>query len=178
MHPPDRPVRLRRGLPRIPGVLTVAATGGMQQEAPHFQINEFVRLAAEQMGGAPYFIHAPYLPSAELRTALMNDAAIRGGLALWDRVDAAILGIGLPRGGAALPGGEPVAGEAAGDVIRHYFDIEGRPVEWQGESRMIARISMMAAGVTPSIACACAIVAGRRSFSLWRISMERPGKSR
>ncbi|TSE12201.1 helix-turn-helix domain-containing protein, partial [Mesorhizobium intechi] len=36
---------IRAGLPRMPGVLTVAATGGMQQQAAHFQVNEFVRLA-------------------------------------------------------------------------------------------------------------------------------------
>ena len=48
---------VRTGLPRIPGVIVVPATGGMQQPAPHFQINEFVRLAAEQLGGEPRFIH-------------------------------------------------------------------------------------------------------------------------
>ena len=52
---------IRAGLPRMPGVLTVAATGGMQQQAAHFQVNEFVRLAAEEFGGTPHFIHA-HLP--------------------------------------------------------------------------------------------------------------------
>lgn len=131
------------GLPRIPGVLTVAATGGMQQQAPHFQVNEFVRLAAEQLGGAPYFIHAPYLPSEQLRTALLSDAAIRGGIALWDRVDAAIVGVGLPRTNGSSETDAPSVAEhdladAAGDVIRHYFDGEGQAVHWEGEGRMIA----------------------------------------
>ncbi|OWK18867.1 hypothetical protein AJ88_03005 [Mesorhizobium amorphae CCBAU 01583] len=76
---------IRAGLPRIPGVLTVAATGGMQQQAAHFQINEFVRLAAEEFGGTPHFIHAPYLPSTELRDVFLGDAAISDSVALWDR---------------------------------------------------------------------------------------------
>ena len=77
------------GLPQIPGVLIVPATGGMQQHLPHFQVNEFVRLAAEQLGGTPHFIHAPYLPSAATRDAFLADPAIAESVALWDRIDVA-----------------------------------------------------------------------------------------
>jgi DNA-binding transcriptional regulator LsrR (DeoR family) len=81
---------IRTGLPRIPGVITVPATGGMQQPAPHFQINAFVRLAAEQLGGTPSFIHAPYLMSSKARDALLSDPVIREHIALWDRADVAL----------------------------------------------------------------------------------------
>jgi DNA-binding transcriptional regulator LsrR (DeoR family) len=120
---------IRTGLPRLPGVLTVPATGGMQQQAPHFQINEFVRLAAEQLGGTPHFIHAPYLPSAELRQAFLGDSAISDSVSLWDRVDVAIVG--------ATPSEQALV-HAAGDVIRHYFDAAGNLISWEGEGRMIA----------------------------------------
>lgn len=134
---------IRAGLPRIPGVLTVAATGGMQQHAPHFQVNEFVRLAAEEFGGAPHFIHAPYLPSSELREAFLGDAAIRDAVALWDRTDVAIVGIGLPHAinapeASAATLSEQALVQAAGDVLRHYFDADGTLISWEGESRMIA----------------------------------------
>ena len=134
---------LNAGLPRIPGVLTVPATGGMQQHLPHFQVNEFVRLAAEQFGGIPHFVHAPYLPSAAARPALLSDPSIARNVALWDRIDVAIVGIGLPHAGnsptagAATPDGR-VLDAAVGDVIRHYFDAGGRLIDWEGEGRMIA----------------------------------------
>jgi DNA-binding transcriptional regulator LsrR (DeoR family) len=131
------------GLPSLPGLLVVPATGGMQQPAPHFQVNEFVRLAAEGMGGTPHFIHAPYLPSAPTRRALLADPTVADSIALWDRVDAAIVGIGLPHAknapsaSAATPDEQALA-DAAGDVLRHYFGAEGRPKPWEGEGRMIA----------------------------------------
>lgn len=134
---------LDAGLPQAPGVLTVPATGGMQQHLPHFQVNEFVRLAAEQLGGTPHFVHAPYLPSAAARDALLADPTIAESVALWERIDVALVGIGLPHAknspeaSAATPDEQALA-NAAGDVIRHYFDPKGRPIDWDGEARMIA----------------------------------------
>jgi len=115
----------------------------MQQQAPHFQINEFVRLAAEEFGGTPHFIHAPYLPSSELREAFLGDTAIRDAVALWDRTDVAIVGVGLPHAinppeASAATLSEQALVQAAGDVLRHYFDAEGAIIPWEGESRMIA----------------------------------------
>lgn len=165
---------IRAGLPKIPGVLTVAATGGMQLQAPHFQINEFVRRAADHLGGTPHFLHAPYLPSAELRTAILKDATIRKTVALWDRIDAAIVGIGLPHAinppeaSAATPPEQALI-QAAGDVIRHYFDAEGKLIEWEGEGRMIAaspaqlRSAKLVIGVAASPEKASAIIGAARA---------------
>jgi DNA-binding transcriptional regulator LsrR (DeoR family) len=131
------------GLPPLPGVEVVPATGGMQQEAPHFQINEFVPLAAAQTGGTPNFIHAPYLPSAEARPIFLSDPAILHSVQLWDRIDVAVVGVGLPHAlnppeaSVATPPEQRLV-NAAGDVIRHYFDISGEPVHWDGEDRLIA----------------------------------------
>lgn len=131
------------GLPALPGVVVVPATGGMQQQAPHFQVNEFVRIAAEQLQGTPHFLHAPYLPSAAARPSFLADPAIRDSVALWDRVDVAVVGVGLPH--MLNPPEASVATEpeqslvsAQGDVIRHYFDSAGRLMPWEGEARMIA----------------------------------------
>ena len=130
-------------MPSIPGVVVVPATGGMQQQAAHFQVNEFVRLAAKQLGGEPRFIHAPYLPSAATREAFLTDATIRGNVALWDRIDVAVVGVGIPHlpmpteESAATPSERRLVG-AAGDVIRHYFDPAGEILSWEGEGRMIA----------------------------------------
>lgn len=132
------------GLPSFPGIRAVALNGGMQQSAPHFQINEFVRRAAEQMGGSAHFIHAPYLSSAELREAFLNDPSVRETTLLWDELEVAIVGVGLPYHSSSSTGvslatrNEQAITGAAGDVIRHYFDIDGTPLPWDGEERMIA----------------------------------------
>ncbi|MFB2550190.1 sugar-binding transcriptional regulator [Ensifer soli] len=131
------------GLPRLPGIVTVPMTGGMQMAAAHFQINEFVRLAAEQTGGTPHFLHAPYMSSPELREAFLADASVRETLSLWDRLDAAIVGVGLthavnpPEASAATPG-EQALKRAKGDVIRHYVDEDGAILTWEGQAAMIA----------------------------------------
>ncbi|CAM5775436.1 transcriptional regulator [Labrys miyagiensis] len=134
---------IRAGLPRIPGVITVPATGGMQQAAPHFQINEFVRLAAEQLGGVPKFIFAPYLPSPQYRDAFVNDPTVRDQIALWDRIDVALVGVGLPHAVDPIHAGTVTSSEralahVAGDVIRHYFDEDGTLVPWEGDESLIA----------------------------------------
>lgn len=131
------------GLPVLPGVDVVAATGGLSQEAPHFQINEFVRMAAEQTQGRAHFIHAPYLPGPGARDLFLSDPAIASSVALWDRIDVAIMGVGLPP--ALTPPEASVAtaieqniASVAGDVIRHYYDAAGAILPWDGADRLIA----------------------------------------
>ena len=165
---------IRAGLPRIPGVVTVPATGGMQEPAPHFQISEFVRLAAEQLGGTPQFIHAPYLPSAEYRNAIFKDPTIRNQIALWDRIDVALVGVGLPHAVDPVHAGAATSSEkaiphVAGDVIRHYFDANGQLLPWDGNSRLIAvspsqlRAVPLSIGVAVSPEKAKAIVGAARA---------------
>jgi DNA-binding transcriptional regulator LsrR (DeoR family) len=131
------------GLPPLPGVAVVPSTGGMQQHAQHFQSNEFSRRAAEVTGGVPHFIHAPYLPAPEALDLFLSDASVQASVALWDRIDAAVVGIGQPYGldrpGSGGPADrDPALAPAAGDVVRHYFDEAGRIIDWNGEGRMIA----------------------------------------
>ena len=163
------------GLPRIPGVVAVPANGGMQETAAHFQINEFVRLAAEQMGGAPRFLHAPYLPSAALRDAFLDDPGIRETVALWQRAEAAVVGVGLPHaanegtGLLTVTAGERALTRAVGDVLRHYFDVAGRLVPWEGSQRLIVispeqlQATPLVVGVAVSTAKAGAILGAARS---------------
>lgn len=134
---------IEAGLPQMPGVAVVPSTGGMQQHAQYFQSNEFSRRAAEVTGGTPYFIHAPYLPAVGALDFFLAESSVQESVALWNRLDAAVVGIGMPyglerpySGGASHP--DPDLSEAAGDVVRHYFDAQGRVIDWQGEGRMIA----------------------------------------
>ncbi|MCF8520874.1 MAG: winged helix-turn-helix transcriptional regulator [Rhodobacteraceae bacterium] len=134
---------IEAGLPSIPGVLVVPSTGGMQQHAQHFQSNEFSRRAGEQTGGVPHFIHAPYLPDPEALDLFLADSSVQSSVGLWDRIDAAVVGIGQPYGlerRSSILGDRPDSAltEAAGDVVRHYFTSDGRILDWRGEGRMIA----------------------------------------
>jgi DNA-binding transcriptional regulator LsrR (DeoR family) len=135
---------VRSGLPRLPRVTVVPCSGGLDEVAQHYQVNEFVRVAAEQIGGTPRFIHAPYLPADRLRELIVADQAAGGNLDLWDRIDVALVGIGPPYAAEPAVGGptsaprDPGLATAAGDVLRHYFDIEGRPLSWEGEGRLLA----------------------------------------
>ena len=165
---------LEVGLPPLPGVLIVPMTGGMQQHAPHLQINEFVRIAAEQTGGIPHFIHAPYLPSAAARPIFLADAAISQAVALWDRIDVAIVGIGLAPGlgprdiGLDSPTDSALV-SAVGEVIRHYVDAEGRSLPWTREDRMITvspaqcRSAKLTIGVASGEKKAGSIIAAARA---------------
>ncbi|NJM84043.1 MAG: hypothetical protein HC844_17765 [Tabrizicola sp.] len=134
---------IEAGLPPMPGVLVVPSTGGMQQHAQHFQSNEFSRRAAEVSGGVPHFIHAPYLPDPEVLDLFLADSSVQTSVGLWNRIDAAVVGIGQPYGlerPSAMPPSQVDLDleDAAGDVVRHYFTADGHILDWRGEGRMIA----------------------------------------
>lgn len=165
---------IQAGLPRIPDAHAVALNGGLQQSATHFQINEFVRQAAEQFGGTAHFLHAPYLSSVELRHAFLNDPVVKRTTGLWDKLDCAIMGIGLPHAinhpeASVASINEQKIGGAVGDVIRHYVDIHGNLLPWDGEEGMIAatptqlRNSGLSIGVAATVEKAPGIVGAVRS---------------
>ncbi|MBP2154098.1 sugar-binding transcriptional regulator [Erwinia rhapontici] len=163
------------GLPRLPGVMTVALNGGMQQAAAHFQINEFVRQAAEQMEGTPHFLHAPYISSPVLRDAFLCDPGVQQITSLWDKLDVAIVGVGLthhaphPSETSTATPDEQALSHAAGDVLRHYVTEQGEVLHWEGEQRMIAaspdqlRQTPLCIGVAATAEKAAGIIGAVRS---------------
>jgi DNA-binding transcriptional regulator LsrR (DeoR family) len=153
----------------------VPCSGGLDEPAAQYQVNELVRLAAARTHGAPRFIHAPYLPSDELRASILADPGVRATIALWDRLDAAVVGIGLPhrvdlaQGGTTTTPLDPSLLTAAGDVVQHYFDRDGRPLSWSGEARLLAispdqlRRTPLVIGVAGSVAKAPGILGAARA---------------
>ncbi len=129
------------GLPPLPGVVVVPSTGGMQQKADYFHSNEFARRAADLTGGVPQLIHAPYLSAPEVFEAFLAEPSVRDAMGLWNRIDVAVVGIGLPHRMDRLDVGDerhdPLLDNAAGDVVRHYFDEQGNIINWHGEGHMI-----------------------------------------
>lgn len=132
---------ISEGLPHFPGSLIVPCIGGMDETAAHFQINEFVRLAAESAGGEALFLHAPSMVSPALRKVLQHDNRTSRIMACWSRIDAAILGIGAFKKAAhsdSLDFGGEDPSRVVGDVARHYFDIEGKVLRWKGQEDLMA----------------------------------------
>jgi DNA-binding transcriptional regulator LsrR (DeoR family) len=67
------------------------------------------------------------------------------GMSLWESLEIVVVGIGLPyavdrgRGGTSVtPRGPSAPDGASGDVLLHYFDMDGRPVPWRDEARLLA----------------------------------------
>jgi DNA-binding transcriptional regulator LsrR (DeoR family) len=135
---------VRRRLPPLPGVTFVPTVGGMAEHDAWFQANEIVRTAAVATGGLARFLHAPAMPSPSLRRSLNDDAAMRATLALWDRLDVAIVGIGAPPSAPGDCGPNHVAHRdpgprvAVGHVSWRYFDLTGGDVTYAGEERLLA----------------------------------------
>ena len=167
------------GLPPLPGVIVVPSTGGMQQHAHHFHSNELARRAAEITGGVPHFVHAPYLPAQAAYETFLAEPSVRTSVALWDRIDAAVVGIGVPYGlepsGTYAEGLDPALAGAAGDVVRHYFDERGTIVPWRGEGRMIGvtcdqlRTARVTIGLAVGEAKAPSIIGAARSGMVRRL---------
>lgn len=129
------------GLPRVSDVVVVPSTGGMHETASHFQINEFVRMAAEQMGGKPRFLYAPSMVSPELQSVLARDPGTARLIELWGQVEVAIVGIGAcaqESGSMDMRFGPTETGIVVGDVVRQYFDQEGREIRWPGQDNQMS----------------------------------------
>ena len=129
------------GLPACPGLTVIPAMGGLDETEAHFQINEFVRRAAEQLGGSARLLFAPSMVSPELSAMLEQDPGIAALLDMWGRVDAAILGVGwfeAGQTGVDLSFDPGAASQVVGDVVRHYFDQAGQEVRWHGQDRLLS----------------------------------------
>lgn len=129
------------GLPPCPDVTVIPAMGGMNETEAHFQINEFVRRAAEQLGGRARLLFAPSMVSPELSAMLEQDPGISALLDMWDRVDVAILGIGryeVGQVGVDMGFATHEAVRVVGDVVRHYFDQAGEEIRWPGQERLLS----------------------------------------
>jgi DNA-binding transcriptional regulator LsrR (DeoR family) len=83
------------------------------------------------------------MPSAALRRTLLADGDTRERLGLWDRLAAALVGIGPPTSEAdtapahVLAASRSELGHAAGDVVSRYFDVHGQAVPFEGEELLL-----------------------------------------
>lgn len=129
-------------MPPIPGVVVVPALGGLNQEQPWVQTNEIARLMAARLRGTVRLLHAPAVPSAELRRSLLTDESIRAALARWDDARTALVGIGAwaqsePEPPSILALDRQKLQVSAGDVAARLFDLDGKPILYEAEERLL-----------------------------------------
>jgi DNA-binding transcriptional regulator LsrR (DeoR family) len=129
-------------LPKIPGVVVVPALGGLNDEQPWVQTNEIARRIAARLEGSVLLLHAPAVPSAELRDSLLTDESIRAALTRWDDAAAALVGIGAwtqaqPEPPSLLSMDAATLRASAGDVAGRLFDSDGAPIPYATEPRLL-----------------------------------------
>jgi DNA-binding transcriptional regulator LsrR (DeoR family) len=118
----------------LTGVDLIPVIGGMDETDPRFQTNEIVRLLAEHTKANVNFLHLPARVSPELRMTLLQDRAIAARLAMWDRLDVALVGIGsikpyeIDAGPTLLRFEREHLPGAVGDIASRYFRLDGDPV--------------------------------------------------
>jgi len=128
--------------PRLHGVHLIPAIAAFDELDGRFQTNEIARRIAAVSGADVMFLHSPAMPSPELRSTLLADDDSRRRLELWDRLTAALVGIGPPSSEVETAPAHVLAArndlaDAAGDVVSRYFDVEGGPVAFENEDRML-----------------------------------------
>lgn len=104
---------------------------------------EPARRVADALGASAYALHAPgLLDEPAIREALLAHPGVRSVTDLWNRLDAAILGIGAPTWSESTVGAaakaELDAAGAVGEILIAPFDIDGRLVSESLRTRTIA----------------------------------------
>ncbi|NYI69209.1 sugar-binding transcriptional regulator [Spelaeicoccus albus] len=133
----------QQNLPQFPGVVVAPTVGGQESPDPWFQTNETTRALAAKIGGHPRFLYAPALPGPDLERMLRAEPVIRRVLALWEKAECALVGVGAPPlKRESVPEFVPMDAaslkDAVGDMCTRFFDRSGSPVDYPGSDRLIA----------------------------------------
>jgi DNA-binding transcriptional regulator LsrR (DeoR family) len=128
--------------PPLHGVQLVPAIAAFDELDGRFQTNEIARRIAALSGAEVNFLHSPAMPSRRLRRSLLADEESRRRLGLWNRLTAALVGIGPPTSAVEKAPAHVLAArsdlaDAVGDVVSRYFDIHGRPVAFEDEELLL-----------------------------------------
>ncbi len=119
-------------------IKVVQVTGGLNQMAINVNAIDLTRRVAEICDAEYYLLHAPAMVSnVAARQALLSDSGIKRTFDMFDKVNVALVGIGV-----LSP--EPIStyykagyiedsdlellrrNKVVGDIFAHFFDIEGR----------------------------------------------------
>jgi DNA-binding transcriptional regulator LsrR (DeoR family) len=135
-------------IPRAMGARVVQILGGASESpAKTHAVHLASQLAALVRGEVTYLTAPGIVGSREARDILLNDSYVRGTMELFDRVTLALVGIGAVEpspllassGNIFSPQEQAMLHEhgAVGDVLVHFFDSQGRPVNTPLDDRVI-----------------------------------------
>lgn len=137
------------------GITAVPLAGGYGSPS-----NIPVRKFAEVMGGYAQELPAPSVVSdAKTRSVLMEHVGVQNIVRMWDRLDAAVFGVGTGSVSEAWYGADAARRlrerQPAGEVLVRYYDLEGRFIDHEMEDRLIGVDPRRLREVPISIAVAC-----------------------
>lgn len=136
-------------LPKLERVRAVQILGGVGNPGARIHANRLTQRFAQLVDGEPVYLPSPGLAgSAESAQALREDQFVAEGMALFDHLTVALVGIGalepsrlLASSGNAFTREELNAlrdrGGAVGDIGLRFFDAGGRPVVSPFDDRVI-----------------------------------------
>lgn len=132
----------------VPGFRVVQIMGGYGKLKGDVVAVELARALAQNFGGDAVYLLAPaFAKDAETRNALLGDERISRVLELAQEVDIALVGIGgVTSSSTLLDTGdiyphevdELITKEAVGNICGNFYDVEGRAVPCQADSRRIS----------------------------------------
>jgi len=135
-------------IPRAIGARVVQILGGASESPARTHAVYLANELATLVRGDVIYLTAPAIVgSKEARDILLKDAYVRGAIELFDRVTLALVGIGViepspllaSSGNIFSPEEQAMLREsgAVGDVLVHFFDRQGQPVNTSLDDRVI-----------------------------------------
>ena len=129
-----------------PNLQLVSLMGSLTRRSsanPH----EVIDHLAQRTGAQAFVMPVPFMANtAADRSVLLEQRAVAEAFALADECDLMLVGIGATDGGASLVSGgmiEPADMSeirrlgAVGELLGHFFDIDGRPIETELSRRIV-----------------------------------------
>lgn len=128
-----------------PNPKVVPLCGGTVFSESVYHVNEIARIAAQNLHGYCYYLHAPAEASnAQVYEALLADASVSQVIRLWDQLDWAVIGIGSAENVETAEFREFVQRMMAGgarpvaDICHTLIDENGTPCRSTDDSHIIA----------------------------------------
>lgn len=159
-------------LPRRTDAQVVQILGGIGNPGAEIYASRLLERFARLVNGAATFLPAPgIVGSQQSKEAFLQDAFVRAAQEMFAQVNLALVGIGdvepsklLAHSGNAFSPQELTLLRqrgAVGDILVHFFDIEGRPVD----SSLDNRVMSMPLHQLRKVDRAIGLAGGRRKFS-------------
>lgn len=130
------------------GIRVVQLMGGMGNRSAEVHANRLTSQLADLLKGTATFLPAPGIVGSEAaRKLFCEDVYVRETLQLFDKIDTALVGIGTLEPSRLLAeSGNIFSMEemkilrkngAVGDILLHFFNAEGQPVDTPLDNRVI-----------------------------------------